>query len=147
MHSIPRRSRKKSLADINVVPYIDVMLVLLVIFMITAPLLSQGVDVRLPEAAAKALPAEQKPMVLTIDHQGQYFLNIAQTPDQPLAVPEVIATVTAYLQFTKAKHETPATYVKADRDVNYGQVMNAMILLQRAGAAQVGLLTAPPAHS
>lgn len=138
-----QRSRKKSLAEINVVPYIDVMLVLLVIFMITAPLLSQGVNVKLPQAAAKSLPTQQKPVILSVDRQGHYFLNISPHPQDVLSAKEVETTVAAHLQIAKSKQQAAAVYVKADRDVDYGNVMNAMVLLQQAGTEQVGLITAP----
>lgn len=137
-----RRTRKGPLAEINVVPYIDVMLVLLVIFMITAPLLTQGVDVNLPQAAAKSLPPTQvSPIIVSVNRKGQYYLNISAHPGQPINGQQLMAKVAAYLQIAKQKHQQQDVYVKGDRDVNYGEVVHAMVLLQNAGASQVGLLT------
>lgn len=135
-----RHARKRFIADINVVPYIDVMLVLLVIFMIAAPLLNRGVEVDLPRSAAESLPpAEQKPLVLSVDQNGAYYLNLAANPRQPLTAEAVFDFAVAVL------NDTPelSVLVAADETVNYGVVIRAMALLQQAGAAKVGLLTAP----
>ena len=130
--------------EINVVPYIDVMLVLLVIFMITAPLLSQGVNVKLPQAAAKTLSAEKDlPIVLSINAMGQYFLNVAPEPLQPIADRELLYRVAALLEIAKQQNTHRPVYVKGDRQVDYGKVVSAMALLQKAGAADVGLITEP----
>lgn len=136
------RRRKRPVAEINVVPYIDVMLVLLVIFMITAPLLTQGVTVKLPQAAAKALPPKHElPIILSVDQRGQYFLNISEQPQQPMTPQNLMNRVAATLQQAKQHHEQRNVYVKGDRDVGYGKVVQAMVLLQRAGAGNVGLMT------
>jgi biopolymer transport protein TolR len=137
-----RRSRKL-VAEINVVPYIDVMLVLLVIFMITAPMLTQGIQVNLPKTQAKAIdPSSQMPIVLSIRSDGRYFLNVSSKPTDPMAAQAVQARVMALLALSKQQHEkAPGVYVKADRSVNYGTVASAMALLQRAGADTVGLIT------
>ncbi len=138
------RVKKRPIAEINVVPYIDVMLVLLVIFMITAPLLTQGVNVNLPQAHAKALAAKDKtPIVVSVNHQGQYFLNLATHPLQAINPQQLMSQVSAYLLLAKQHHENRPVYVKGDRDVNYGRVVQAMVLLQKAGAANVGLITEP----
>jgi len=132
------------MAEINVVPYIDVMLVLLVIFMITAPLLMQGVNVRLPQTKAKPLPPkEQIPIVVSIDRRGHYYLNVAKHPHQHLTPLQLMTKVAAYLQIAKEKHEKKPIYVKGDRDVDYGKVVKVMVLLQKAGADNVGLVTEP----
>ena len=139
-----RKTRKRRLmAEINVVPYIDVMLVLLVIFMVTAPLLTQGVDVQLPQAAADPIttPQSQEPLVLSIDADGDFYLSVGTDQNAPLAAGRVLELAAAVLR------RNPATRVllKADQRVPYGEVVEAMVLLQRAGAANVGFLTeAPP---
>lgn len=137
------RRRRKLVAEINVVPYIDVMLVLLVIFMITAPMLTQGIQVNLPKTQAKAIePSSQMPIVLSIRADGRYFLNVSSKPVDPIAAPVAQARVMALLSLAKQQHEkAPGVYVKADRSVSYGTVASAMALLQRAGADQIGLIT------
>ena len=131
-----RKRRKKLMSDINVVPYIDVMLVLLVIFMITAPLLSQGVKVDLPKAAARPVEnQDRETLVVTVDRTGQYFLD-----DRRISPEELRKKVAAILRL---RPETPVL-IRGDRQVDYGQVVKAMTLLQAAGAPSVGLLTEPP---
>lgn len=134
-----RLSRRKQLmSEINVVPYIDVMLVLLVIFMITTPLLTQGVVVDLPQATAEALEADQlEPIVVTVDVDGQYYLNISERPNESMA-PDVLAR---RVMTELRRNQTRTVLVKGDRDVNYGKVVTAMVLLQQAGAERVGLIT------
>ena len=138
------RTKKRPIAEINVVPYIDVMLVLLVIFMITAPLLTQGVNVNLPQAKAKALSAKDKtPLVVSVNSRGQYFLNLAKDPLHPLNPQQLMSQVSAYLLLAKEHHQHRPVYVKGDRAVNYGRVVQAMVMLQKAGAGDVGLITDP----
>ena len=135
------RRRRRLLAEINVVPYIDVMLVLLVIFMVTAPLLQQGVEVDLPKADAKPLPTDQpKPLILSVDRQGNYYLNLADNPGKPMEATAVSAFAAEQLQ----RNPKLPVMVRADESVNYGTVITAMVLLQRAGAPKVGLLTEMP---
>ncbi len=130
--------RRKPMAEINVVPYIDVMLVLLIIFMITAPILSQGIDVDLPETSAKPLPQDkQEPIVLTVDAKGQYYLNIGPAPDKVIELDVLDKVVSKALN---AKPDLPVI-VKGDKNVAYGKVVTAMSLLQQAGASKVGLMT------
>jgi biopolymer transport protein TolR len=131
------RRKHKRIADINVVPYIDVMLVLLIIFMVTTPLLSQGVKVDLPKAAAKVLPNQNVPIIVSLDHNGNYYLNIAATPEAPINTSTLGSEVAAALQ----KNPERRVYVRADQSVNYGKVISAMVLLQQAGANSVGLMT------
>lgn len=140
------RNKRKSrvLAEINVVPYIDVMLVLLVIFMITAPLLTQGINVKLPQSQTKTIQSKQEPIVVSVDKQGLYYLNVNQNPSSPISGQELMSRVAAYLQIAKQKQEDRSVYVKGDRDVNYGKVVEAMALLQTAGADHVGLITQSP---
>ena len=135
------RIRKRPMSQINVVPYIDVMLVLLVIFMITAPLLTQGVKVELPQASSEPLHAEQnEPLVLSVDADGLLYLNIGGDPEEALDPSTVLARSTAVL---RQKPATPVL-VNGDRGVDYGHIIQAMVLLQQAGAGNVGLMTTPP---
>lgn len=138
-----RRGKRRLMGEINVVPYIDVMLVLLIIFMITAPLLTQGVQVELPEAAAKPLDTQSQanePVVLTVDARGRYTLNIGENPEQPLDARTVVARVAAVL-----KHRPDTRImVRGDRSAAYEHVIGGMVLLQQAGAPSVGLITEPP---
>ncbi|MDF1654961.1 MAG: protein TolR [Coxiellaceae bacterium] len=139
-----RRNRKKPMAEINVVPYIDVMLVLLMIFMITAPLLTQGVHVNLPQASAKTLtPDNQLPIIVTVDKKGEYFLNIAKKPSKALNAAQLNDAVGIALGRAKQKNQKRDVYVRGDKAVDYGKVVNAMVLLQQAGAKDVGLITKP----
>jgi biopolymer transport protein TolR len=138
-----RNKTRRSIAEINVVPYIDVMLVLLVIFMIAAPMLSQGVNVNLPQASAKALPAKSEPIIVSIDQRGQYYLNVSDRPKQPISGRALMVQVAAQLAVAKQKNQIRDVYVKGDRSVDYGKVVEAMVMLQKAGAANVGLLTQP----
>ncbi|MBU6377533.1 MAG: protein TolR [Gammaproteobacteria bacterium] len=141
---MPTRGRsRRPMSEINVVPYIDVMLVLLIIFMVTAPLLTQGVKVELPDAAAQAIdPAElqnRPPLVLSVDRQGRLYLNQGERPQEPLEDAMVEARVSAVLRNSPGL----PVFVKGDRDVPYGRVVEAMVLLQGAGAQKVGFLTDP----
>jgi biopolymer transport protein TolR len=136
------RQRRRPMSEINVVPYIDVMLVLLVIFMITAPLLTQGVKVELPRASAEPLPPEAlEPLVLTVDAAGRYYLNVGGDGENvPVDRDTLLARVAAVLRH---KPETPVM-VRGDKQVDYGRVIDAMVILQAAGAPGVGLITEPP---
>jgi biopolymer transport protein TolR len=140
---MPKYKRHRPLAEINVVPYIDVMLVLLVIFMITAPLLSQGVKVDLPNAAAQPLATKSKePIVVSVDASGNYYLNIAAHPSEVVNPVDLASQVAAELkQSSVPGGEQRQVLVKGDKSVDYGKVVQAMVLLQRAGAETVGLMT------
>ena len=138
-----KRQRRKPMAEINVVPYIDVMLVLLIIFMITAPILTQGVSVNLPQADANAVePAEDnsEPLVVSVDADGLFYVAIGDKPDQAIDAQLLMAKVQAVL---RRSPNTPVM-VKGDSAVNYGQVITVMALLQQAGAPSVGLITKQP---
>ena len=139
-----KKVRRRPLAEINVVPYIDVMLVLVVILMITAPLLTQGVHVDLPQASAKALPQKNKPIVVSVDAEGKFYLNTSSTPSQPVTPQDLMSDVSSQLTTASAAHQAQDVYVKGDRAANYGEVMQAMVLLQKAGATDVGLITKNP---
>jgi biopolymer transport protein TolR len=137
--------RKGPNADINVVPYIDVMLVLLVIFMITAPILTQGVSVDLPKATAESLKsADREPIIVSVNHEGLYFLNINSNPAAPMEPSALLVRVAAELQLAKQSGQAMNVLVKGDQGVPYGKVVLAMTLLKQAGAQQVGLLTESP---
>ena len=136
--------KRRLMGEINVVPYIDVMLVLLIIFMITAPLLTQGVKVDLPKAAAEPLPPHaQKPMVLSVDREGRLYLNIGANPEAALDENTLAARATAQLR----RAPDTQVLVKADSAVAYGRVVQAMVILQHAGAPRVGLVAEPPPKS
>lgn len=129
------------MADINVVPYIDVMLVLLVIFMITAPLLQQGVDVDLPQATAAPVDRKDKdPLVVTVDRNGKFFLSVGDGQEEGIDHEMLVERVAIVLRHQPG---TPVL-VRGDKEVAYGSVVTAMALLQRAGAPSVGLMTEPP---
>jgi len=131
-----RAKKKKLMSEINVVPYIDVMLVLLIIFMITAPLLKQGVDVQLPQAKAQTVDTkDQENLVVTVDSKGRYFLDDREIKAEALGK-KAAAMIALRPQIQ--------VLVRGDRDVPYGKVVRAMVLLQTAGAKSVGLLTEPP---
>jgi biopolymer transport protein TolR len=136
---------RKLMGEINVVPYIDVMLVLLIIFMITAPLLTQGVQVELPEANAKPIDPEllknREPLVLSVDRDGRYYLNVGGNEDSPVNEAEVARRTSAVL----GRDPGTPVLVKADERVAYGSVVRGMVLLQQAGATKIGFLTDPKA--
>lgn len=139
-----RGRQRKLMGEINVVPYIDVMLVLLIIFMITAPLLTQGISVDLPQAAAEpldpSLMEDNEPLVLSIDRDGLLYLNIGGDDQEPIDEQAVLLRTAAVL---RRNAQTPVL-VKADQAVPYGRVVTGMVLLQQAGAERVGFITDPP---
>jgi biopolymer transport protein TolR len=132
------RPKRRPIAEINVVPYIDVMLVMLVIFMITAPLLKTGVEVELPQASAKPIKeTPSEPLVLSVNSDGDYFLSVGADPEAALDEQSLMALVAAVIRRDPKK----SVLVRGDRSVDYGRVVRAMALLQAAGVPQVGLLT------
>lgn len=140
-----RRRNRRAISEMNVVPYIDVMLVLLVIFMIATPLLTPGVKVQLPQAKAQALEdRSNKPLIISVDEEGRYYFNANNNPAQALSAHDLVVKVAARLQIAEGQGEKPAVMVKGDAKASYGQVVGAMVLLQRAGVAQVGLITQNP---
>ena len=134
------RKRRKLKADINVVPYIDVMLVLLIIFMVTAPLLSLGVDVELPQARAKPIEQQKDPVVVTVDAEGRYSLKLESADAAPIEATALQAKVAA---FVKQNPDVPV-FVAGARDAEYATVFDTMVLLQQAGVPKVGLMGQPP---
>ncbi len=133
--------KRKLMGEINVVPYIDVMLVLLVIFMVTAPLLTQGIEVDLPKANAAPIQdvEDQDPLVLSVDADGNLYLNAGDDEDKPTSGEEIRRRVGIVLG---EQPKTPVL-VKADRAVPYGNVVGAMVVLQQAGAQSIGFVTDP----
>ena len=132
------RAKRRPISEINVVPYIDVMLVLLVIFMVTTPLLTSGVDVELPQAQANALDTEnQEPFVVTVDINGNFFLNESE---DPVPMEQVRAAAAAVLR------RSPQTQfmVRGDKDALFDQAVQAMVMLQQAGVPKVGIVTKSP---
>jgi biopolymer transport protein TolR len=129
------------MAEINVVPYIDVMLVLLVIFMVTAPLLKEGVKVDLPQSSAEPLEeSPTPPVVVKVDAQGNYVLRIGAEAEQSIDSQSLLTKVAAVLRL----HPETQVLIAGDKGVSYGAVVSAMALLQQAGAPSVGLMTEPP---
>ena len=140
-HNSSTRFRKRRMSEINVVPYIDVMLVLLVIFMVTAPMLTEGVQVELPQTFAKTMAKDQEePVVVSVDAQGKYYINIGDDTDKALNVENLITRVAAVMRHRPGQ----GIYIKGDKSVNYGAVVSIMAQLQKAGVARVGLITATP---
>jgi biopolymer transport protein TolR len=141
------KRKRRLIAEINVVPMIDVMLVLLVIFMATAPLLTQGVKVELPKAGAEPLPVrsqkDQPPLILSIDRDARLFLNVGSNAAAPLDENALLQGVRAALTAAPERD----VLVKADTSVPYGRVVGAMVILQQAGASKIGFLTDPVAES
>lgn len=134
------RKRRKPMSEINVVPYIDVMLVLLVIFMVTAPMLQQGVEVQPPSAASKPLPHhDDVPVIITVNKAGEYFVSNAANPKAPLSLAEIKPLIMAARQ---VKPDIPVL-VKGDGSADYRSVMRAMVAAQEAGVDKVGLVTTP----
>ena len=133
--------KRKLMGEIYVVPMIDIMLVLLFVFMVTAPLLTQGIEVDLPEANAQPIESvpDHEPLVLSVDASGNLYINAGDDEDKPSSGQKIVTIVGAVLG---AKPETPV-YVKADRAVPYGNVVGAMVILQQAGAQNIGFVTDP----
>ncbi len=132
--------KRRAKAEINVVPYIDVMLVLLIIFMVTAPLLKQGVDVDLPQAPANPLDVNSpEPVVISVDRNGLYFLNTSSTPDSSLDGTTLVAEVQSALK----KQKNRPVMVRGDKNGMYQNVVSLLVLLQKANIDSVGLVTEP----
>ena len=135
MAMMPSRSagrRRAPMADINVTPLVDVMLVLLIIFMVTAPLLTAGVPVDLPDSRAKVLPQEDKPVEVSIDREGRVFVDKDRLSESELA---------ARLERIAALPKPPQVLVRGDRALNWQQVMRVMGQINAAGLTRVGLVT------
>jgi biopolymer transport protein TolR len=134
--------KRRLMAEINVVPYIDVMLVLLIIFMVTAPMLTQGVKVELPDAGAEPLDEdmqESEPLILSVDSSGAFYLSVGDDKEQPRDPAQILQLASTVI----SSNPKVPVLVKADESVAYGRVISGMVLLQRAGATKVGFLTDP----
>ena len=134
-----RRHKRKLKAEINVVPYIDVMLVLLIIFMVTAPLLNLGVDIQLPQSAAKSIQNDKEPAVVSVDEEGSLFLTLGATERESIDPETLVKKVSA---FVKENPQLPVL-VAGDQRADYGKIYQAMVLLQTAGVPKVGLMSQP----
>ncbi len=132
--SVGGNGRKSALSDINVTPLVDVMLVLLIIFMVTAPLIQQGVKVSLPDARAAPIEAKEKKLVLTVDREGKVFIGDAEV---------AFAELEAKLKANAKAQADKEVYLHADRDLKYGIVVEVMAAAQRAGVESVGMVTDP----
>lgn len=138
--STSRRHRKRKLkAEINVVPYIDVMLVLLIIFMVTAPLLNLGTDIKLPDSKAKALSTPKQPIVVSVYADGRYALMVERGDNRELPGAEI----TARLRAIHDQNRDATVLVNGDRDASYQKVMSAIDLIKEAGFQQVSLISRP----
>ena len=139
-HYSMRRRNRKRIAEINVVPFIDVMLVLLIIFMVTAPIITTGVDVELPSADANPMEGEsEKPVIVSINAQGQYFVDIGSNKQTPMSALDVSTTIRTHLQqFPQAQ-----ILLKGDKRVPHGDIVHLMVLLQQAGVPSIGFVTEP----
>jgi biopolymer transport protein TolR len=136
------RRGKRLMAEMNVVPYIDVTLVLLIIFMITAPLITQGVKVDLPQAQSEVIePTENEPVIVTVDAAGAIYVDLGEKPDAPVDDDTLVTRIAAVAKYR------PGTdfLVRGDAGVPYGRVVEVMALMQGAGVKNVGLMTEPPA--
>lgn len=146
------RNRRKPVAEMNVVPYIDVMLVLLVIFMVTAPMLNQGVKVDLPKVSSETLPQDNNAQVLTISIKSDktYYWNVGSEVETEKAqatavtLDEMISAVTKVVAQTRAQNKPLQVFVRGDKTVDYGAVMAVMSGLQQAAVGNVGLITEAP---
>ena len=136
-----RSGKSKPMAEINVVPFIDIMLVLLVVFMITAPMLTQGVQVELPQVTSQPIESEEDndPIVISVDSDGGYFITLGEDSNS-VSLDEMASRVTTILE---RRPGTPVM-VRGDRNVAYGDIVVLMSTLQGAGVANVGLLSEPP---
>ena len=139
MQPYGRRKRRKLKAEINVVPYIDVMLVLLIIFMVTAPLLNLGVDIQLPQSKAKSVQNDKEPAVVSVDKDGKLYLTLGTTQRELIEPSALVAKASA---FVRQNPDVPFL-IAGDQRVDYGRIYQAMVLLQQAGVAKVGLMSQP----
>ena len=133
------RKKRKLKAEMNVVPYIDVMLVLLIIFMVTAPLLNLGVDIELPQSNAKPVETQKDPIVVEVTSDGRYFLTLQKAASEELDADTLVAKVGAFVR----QNPEVQVLIAGDTRTDYGTVYQGMVLLQQAGVARVGLMSKP----
>lgn len=136
-----QRKRRKIVSDINVVPYIDVMLVLLIIFMVTAPLMNQSVDIELPQGVADPLQEKNEPLLVSVDKEGQIYLTKGNGEREAMDSAKILQQVSAIV----AVNPKTAVLIEADTRVSYGKVYEAMALMQQAKVARVGFISQPVA--
>jgi len=142
---IMQRIKRKPLSEINVVPYIDVMLVLLVIFMITAPMLTQGVKIKLPQVKTSTISHQSSlPVIISIDKDGKYYLNDENQKNQSLSLENVLIRVLAETKIATQENKKKQILVRGDQSVAYGEVISLMALLKNSGITDVGLMTEMP---
>ncbi len=135
------RKRRGPMSEINVVPYIDVTFVLLMIFMITAPLVQTGVDVDLPQADAAAVDLKNEPpVIVSIKKSGEFYIDVGDRQDEPVSEQDLSERVTTIMR----KNPKAQIYVRGDHAVEYGKIVLVMAALKNAGAPKVGLMTTPP---
>ncbi|MDK1024671.1 MAG: protein TolR [Gammaproteobacteria bacterium] len=134
-----KSGRRKPMSEINVVPYIDVMLVLLVIFMVTAPLMTQGIKVDLPKAYSESMDADENALIVTIKQDGSYYLNTGEE-EKTVTLKQIGERSSKII----AANPDIKVLVEGDRNLKYGSVIELMTVLQNAGARSVGLITEPP---
>jgi biopolymer transport protein TolR len=139
MRSSARHKRFKLKSEINVVPYIDVMLVLLIIFMVTAPMLNANVDVNLPQANAKSLQDKKEPVIVQVDQNGNLYLTLGTAKKEPISEDALKAEVGAFVK----ENPDVSVLVAGDRDGKYDGVYKVLADLQQAGVAKVGLMSQP----
>ena len=136
--------KRKLVSDINVVPYIDVMLVLLVVFMVSAPLMVQGILLNLPEASNEPLPREQQdPLIISVDSKGQFYLDIQSSQNEPLALIQLSEKISSILKVNPSLQ----VVVRGDGQVEYQRIISLMSELQNTGVDNVGLITSPSRKS
>ncbi|MGH8215994.1 MAG: protein TolR [Rhodanobacteraceae bacterium] len=134
-----RGKRRRRMAEINIVPYIDVMLVLLIIFMVTAPMLNLGANIQLPQSAAKALQDEKQPVLVSVDQQGNVFLTLGKSPREQVDDATLVKDISAFVK----QDPKVSVLLGGDKRVDYGRVNQVLGLLQEAGVAKVGLMSQP----
>ena len=139
MQSGRTRKRRKLKAEINVVPYIDVMLVLLIIFIVTAPLLNQGVDIHMPQSTAKAVQTDKEPIVISVDQGGKLYLTLGAAQKESIDADTLVKKVSA---FVRQNPQVPVL-IAGDLRASYGEVYEILPALQQAGVAKVGLMSQP----
>lgn len=136
-------ARRRPMSEINVVPYIDVMLVLLVIFMAAAPMLAQGIQLDLPREPSEPLErSEQDPLIVSIQRDGSMYLNVGSDDEEAVSISQLELQDRA-MKVLRARPDVPV-FVRGDTELPYGTIVNVMTILQQAGAGSVGLLTEPP---
>ncbi|WP_024870318.1 protein TolR [Pseudoxanthomonas suwonensis] len=143
MSTLARHKRRKLKSEINVVPYIDVMLVLLIIFMVTAPLLSLSVDVDLPQSKARAVESKKDPVIVTVDAEGRYFLSLQGGKAEAIDATELSTRLSAFV----AQNKDVPVFVAAPGVAEYQKVMDTMVLVQAAGVPRVSLMSQPGSQS